>query len=53
MRPMEPSPGAAEMRQLNETIHRLKDLVAELLLKNEALRQKSSVQNSCLARHFY
>jgi hypothetical protein len=52
MVPIEPPPGRSEIRELNERIHRLEDLVAELLLKNEVLRQQSDVQNSSLARHF-
>lgn len=52
MLPLELSSDAAEMRELNEKIHRLEDLVAELLLKNEALRQNTNVKNPDLARHF-
>lgn len=40
------------MRELHERIQRLEGLVAELILKNEVLRQKSDVKNSDLARHF-
>lgn len=52
MLPLELSSDAAEMRELNEKIHRLEDLVAELLLKNEALGQNTNVKNPNLARHF-